>query len=300
MSDGMTPGSPEPTPELRRQLLAMQRNEITEYHVYKRLAQRQTDTHNRDVLQRIAEEERNHHDFWQGYTGVPANPSRLQITLYALMARLLGLTFAVKLMERGEESAQLNYEAVAGIIPEAKRVLEEEEEHERRLLAILDEEWLQYIGSIVLGLSDALVELTGALAGLTLALANSRLIALIGLITGIAAAMSMAASEYLSRKAEEKEGHSPLKAAVYTGIAYIVTVALLVASYLLLANPLASLAPTLFFAFLIIVVFTYYLAVVRDMPFKHRFLEMAGLCLGVSIVSFGIGFVLRQAFGIDL
>ncbi|HQH53927.1 MAG TPA: VIT1/CCC1 family protein, partial [Candidatus Hydrogenedentes bacterium] len=194
MSDGMTPGSPEPTPELRRQLLAMQRNEITEYHVYKRLAQRQTDTHNRDVLQRIAEEERNHHDFWQGYTGVPANPSRLQITLYPLMARLLGLTFAVKLMERGEESAQLNYEAVAGIIPEAKRVLEEEEEHERRLLAILDEEWLQYIGSIVLGLSDALVELTGALAGLTLALANSRLIALIGLITGIAAAMSMAAS----------------------------------------------------------------------------------------------------------
>jgi len=296
----MTPGSPEPTPELRRQLLAMQRNEITEYHVYKRLAQRQTDTHNRDVLQRIAEEERNHHDFWQGYTGVPANPSRLQITLYPLMARLLGLTFAVKLMERGEESAQLNYEAVAGIIPEAKRVLEEEEEHERRLLAILDEEWLQYIGSIVLGLSDALVELTGALAGLTLALANSRLIALIGLITGIAAAMSMAASEYLSRKAEEKEGHSPLKAAVYTGIAYIVTVALLVASYLLLANPLASLAATLFFAILIIVVFTYYLAVVRDMPFKHRFLEMAGLCLGVSIVSFGIGFVLRQAFGIDL
>ncbi|HQH53274.1 MAG TPA: rubrerythrin family protein, partial [Candidatus Hydrogenedentes bacterium] len=124
--------------------------------------------------------------------------------------------------------------------------------------------------------------------------------ALIGLITGIAAAMSMAASEYLSRKAEEKEGHSPLKAAVYTGIAYIVTVALLVASYLLLANPLASLAATLFFAILIIVVFTYYLAVVRDMPFKHRFLEMAGLCLGVSIVSFGIGFVLRQAFGIDL
>jgi len=300
MSDGMTPGSPEPTPELRRQLLAMQRNEITEYHVYKRLAQRQTDTHNRDVLQRIAEEERNHHDFWQGYTGVPANPSRLQITLYALMARLLGLTFAVKLMERGEESAQLNYEAVAGIIHEAKRVLEEEEENERRLLAILDEEWLQYIGYIVLGLSDALVELTGALAGLTLALANSRLIALIGLITGIAAAMSMAASEYLSRKAEEKEGHSPLKAAVYTGIAYIVTVALLVASYLLLANPLASLAATLFFAILIIVVFTYYLAVVRDMPFKHRFLEMAGLCLGVSIVSFGIGFVLRQAFGIDL
>jgi VIT1/CCC1 family predicted Fe2+/Mn2+ transporter len=152
----------------------------------------------------------------------------------------------------------------------------------------------------VLGLSDALVELTGALAGLTLALGNSRLIALIGLITGIAAAMSMAASEYLSRRAEEKKDHSPLKAAVYTGIAYIATVTLLVMSFLLLNNPLVSLAITLLFALLIIVSFTYYLAVVRDMPFKHRFLEMAGLCLGVSLISFGIGFVLRQAFGIDL
>ena len=300
MSDGMIPGSPELAPELRRQLLAVQRNEITEYHVYTRLAQRQTDAHNRGVLQRIAEEERSHHDFWRGYTEASAKPNRPKITLYTLMARLLGLTFAVKLMERGEEAAQINYEAIATVIPEAKRVLEEEEEHERQLLAILDEERLQYIGSIVLGLSDALVELTGALAGLTRALGNSRLIALIGLITGIAAAMSMAASEYLSSKAEEKEGHSPLKAAVYTGIAYIATVALLVASYLLLPNPLISLAITLFCAILIIVMFTYYLAVVRDMPFKHRFLEMAGLCLGVSLISFGIGFVLRQAFGIDL
>jgi VIT1/CCC1 family predicted Fe2+/Mn2+ transporter len=296
----MTPGSPELTPELRRQLLAMQRNEITEYHVYRRLAQRQSSIHNRDTLLRIAEDERTHHDFWRGYTRESTKPSRLRIVLYASIARVLGLTFAVKLMERGEEAAQVSYEAIAAIIPEAKYVLEEEERHERQLLDILDEERLRYIGSIVLGLSDALVELTGALAGLTLALGNSRLIALIGLITGIAAAMSMAASEYLSRRAEEKKDHSPLKAAVYTGIAYIATVTLLVMSFLLLNNPLVSLAITLLFALLIIVSFTYYLAVVRDMPFKHRFLEMAGLCLGVSLISFGIGFVLRQAFGIDL
>ncbi len=300
MSVKITSGSPELTPELRRQLLVMQRNEITEYHVYRHLAQRQSSIHNRDILLQIAEDERKHHDFWREYTGESTKPNRLHIVLYVFIARVLGLTFGVKLMERGEEAAQVSYEAIAGIIPEAKHVLEEEEKHERQLLDILDEERLRYIGSIVLGLSDALVEMTGALAGLTLALGNSRLIALIGLITGIAAAMSMAASEYLSRKAEEKKGHSPLKAAIYTGIAYIATVALLVASFLLLNNPLLSLAITLFFALLIIVAFTYYLAVVRDMLFKHRFLEMAGLCLGVSLISFGIGFVLRQAFGIDL
>lgn len=287
-------------PGVRRQLLIIQQDEITEYHVYRRLAARQKNVHNREVLQRIAEDERQHHDFWREYTGVSTRPRGVQVSLYTLMARVLGLTFAIKRMEKGEESAQIHYEEIAGVVPDAKRVLEEEERHERELMAIIDEERLQYIGSIVLGLSDALVELTGALAGLTLALGDSRLIALIGLITGIAAAMSMAASEYLSSKAEEKESHSPLKAAVYTGIAYIGTVLLLVMPYLLLANPLISLAITLFFAILIIVAFTYYIAVVRDMPFKHRFFEMAGLCLGVSLISFGIGFLLRQAFGIDL
>ena len=42
--------------------------------------------------------------------------------------------------------------------------------NESALLQLLDEEKLRYTGSIVLGLNDVLVELTGALAGLTLAL----------------------------------------------------------------------------------------------------------------------------------
>jgi len=291
---------PELDETLRQRLIKTQHNEITEYHVYSRLARGLKNAHNRDVLEQIAEEERQHYEFWRDRTGVSLEPKRLQSFLYSFMARFLGLTFAIKLMEKGEESAQVNYDEIAHILPEARRVLEEEEEHERELMAILDEERLLYIGSIVLGLSDALVELTGALAGLTLALRDSRLIALIGLITGIAAAMSMAASEYLSSKAEEKEEQSPLKAALYTGLAYIGTVLLLVMPYLLLDNPLLSLAIALSFALLVIVVFTYYLAIVREAPFKHRFLEMAGLCLGVSAISFGIGFLLRQAFGIDL
>ena len=69
----------------------------------------------------------------------------------------------------------------------------------------------RYTGSIVLGLNDALVELTGALAGLTLALQDTKLIALTGSITGIAAALSMGASEYLSTKSEDVD-RSPVKA----------------------------------------------------------------------------------------
>ncbi len=130
-------------------------------------------------------------------------------------------------MEQGEQAAQVNYAAVAKEIPEAAKYQEDEDKHENQLIDMLDEERLQYAGSVVLGLNDALVELTGALAGLTLALQNVKLIALSGLITGIAASLSMAASEYLSTRSE-KTSKQPVRAAIYTGIAYIITVTLLI------------------------------------------------------------------------
>ena len=94
---------------------------------------------------------------------------------------------------------------------------------------------------MVLGLNDALVELTGALAGLMLALQNVKLISLSGLITGIAASLSIAASEYLSTRSEDIGKH-PVSAAIYIGIAYIITVTLLILPYLLLTNYYLDLA----------------------------------------------------------
>jgi len=105
-------------------------------------------------------------------------------------------------MERGEVGAQKEYAGLPAEIDQAQAIAQEESAHENALLGMLDEERLRYIGSVVLGLNDALIKLTGALAGLTLALQNTQLIALTGSITGIAAALSMAASEYLSTKTE--------------------------------------------------------------------------------------------------
>jgi VIT1/CCC1 family predicted Fe2+/Mn2+ transporter len=285
---------------LRRRLTAIQEAEITEHFVYKAIARREKDAHNRQTLERIAEEERRHYEFWAERTGEKPAPRRLTVWKFRLLARLLGLTFAIKLMERGEEGAQDGYARIVGRIPEAQQVLKDETDHERELVAMIDEERLRYVGSVVLGLSDALVELTGALAGLTLALQRSRLIAAIGLITGVAAALSMAASEYLSSRAEESKDKSPMKSAVYTGGAYIVTVAILIAPFLLLGNPLVALALTIAGALLIILAFAYYVAVARELSFWRRFGEMAALSLGVAAVSFAIGYVVRAAFGVDL
>ncbi|MCX7682074.1 MAG: VIT1/CCC1 transporter family protein [Anaerolineae bacterium] len=287
------------TAEERRRLLLYQEAEITEYHIYGRLARMLKAPENKSVLEQIAADELRHYHRWREYTGQEVQPNRLKIWWYTLVSRVLGFTFGIKLMERGEGGAQDNYTSFGAALPEAETIAREESEHEEALIAMLDEERLRYTGSIVLGLNDALVELTGALAGLTLALQNTRLIAMTGAITGIAAALSMAASEYLSTKSEETT-KNPLRAALYTGFAYVGTVLVLILPYLVLTNYYVCLALTLAAAILIIGFFNYYVSVAKDMPFKSRFLEMAGLSLGVAALSFIIGFVMRAVFGIEV
>ncbi len=289
----------EISPELKAKMLAWQKTEITEYHIYTRLAEAIKDPNNRAVMRKIGQDEKMHYHIFERYTGKKVAPDRFKIFFYYWIARLFGLTFGVKLMERGEEKAQAGYALVIEAIPAIEAVFREEEEHERQLLAMLDEEVLKYTGSVVLGLNDALVELTGTLAGLTFAFQNTDLIALSGLITGISASFSMAASEYLSNRAEGGET-SPLRSAVYTGIAYIFTVTVLVLPYLLLNNYLVCLAWTLINTILIIAVFNFYLAVAKDLNFGKRFLEMAAVSVGVAVFSFGVGIVIRQVFGINI
>ncbi len=286
------------TANLKNDLLRAQENEITEHYIYQRLAKHTKHEGNRAILQGIAADEKKHYEYWRQHTGQDVQPNRWRLCKYYLIAQIFGLTFGVKLMEQGEKQAQINYKAIATELPEVLEIEKDEEAHENKLINLINEEKLEYIGSVVLGLNDALVELTGALAGLTLALQNSRLIAMAGLITGLAASLSMAVSEYLSTKTEGVK-KNPLKASLYTGTAYIGTVILLVLPYLLISNLYLAMGVTLFLAICIILVFTYYLAVAKDLPFKRRFGEMALLSLSVAAISFGIGFVVRLAFGIE-
>jgi len=281
------------------QLKRAQETEITEYFVYSKLAERTKEKKNKEVLKHIAADEKRHALFWQNFTKEDIKPRPFKVFFHSLVARLLGFTFSVKLMEKGEEAAQVNYQEISKEIPEAEKIKKEEDEHEKRLLGLLDEEKLKYVGSMVLGVNDALVELTGALAGLTLALQNARLIAVIGLITGIAASLSMGASEYLSTKAE-MQSKNPLKASLYTAGMYIVTVLFLVIPFYLSANVYLALGLTLAIAIFIILLFTFYISVAQDLPFKRRFLEMASISLGVSALTFGIGFIVRKFLNIEI
>ena len=278
----------------------MQQNELTESVIYEKIAAFAKGDENKQTLLRLSREEKAHYEIWKKYSGIEMKPQKAKVLKYTTLARTLGFTFAVKLMERGEENAQTEYALLAQEVPESIQIRRQEEEHEQALLAMLDEEQLQYVGSMVLGLNDALVELTGSLAGFVFALQNNRLIALSGLIVGISATFSMASSEFLSARSEGRT--DALKSCTYTGIAYLITVVLLIAPYLILGPTqyIPALICMLAVVVLIIAGFTYYTSVAQDQPFKGRFLEMAIISISVAVLSFIVGILAKKFLGIDL
>ena len=278
----------------------MQLNELNESYIYKNIAKFAKGENNKKTLLRLASEEYAHYEIWKKYTGVEMKPKKFKIFMYKMIARIFGFTFAVKLMENGEELAQKEYELLMSEVEESVQIRKDEKEHETALLEILDEESLQYVGSMVLGMNDALVELTGSLAGFTFAMQNTRLVALSGLILGISATFSMASSEFLSAKNEGRT--DAMKSCCYTGSAYLVTVALLILPYLLFGNEQYMTALFVMIAIVIMIIagFTYYISVARGEKFRPKFLEMSLISISVAVISFFVGVLAKRFLGVDL
>jgi|TARA_B100001540_G_scaffold294127_1_gene293771 VIT1/CCC1 family predicted Fe2+/Mn2+ transporter len=161
-----------------------------------------------------------------------------------------------------------------------------------------------YYGSIVLGISDALIEMTGVLAGLTFALKDLKLIALSGLVTGIAASLSMGASEFLSKRAESRNS-LPIKEAFYTSMSYLFVVTILISPYLLIEQERFGLEPhifalslTLCMGVFVVAGFNKWISVKQNQPFFSRFLEMLGILAIVTGVSYAIGIGLASAINV--
>lgn len=283
---------------LVKNMLRLQRDELTSCIVYQKLAKREKNPHNSQILSNISAEERNHYVTLRSYTHQDVAPNRFLIVFYMMLVRLLGITFVVRQMELNEKDISEYYKAFPDMQFLAEMAVEEER-HEQQLIGMINEERLEYMGSVVLGLNDALVEFTGALAGFTLALNDSKLIALTGSITGIAAALSMASSEYLSTKSDKDPNKHPVKAAIYTGIAYVITVVALVTPFVLISSPVIALCVMLMMALIIIAFFNYYYSVARNESFKRRFTEMAALSFSVAAISFLIGYLLKTFTGIE-
>ncbi len=284
---------------LKFDLVKYQKDEIVGYKIYSKLSSlKSVSEKNSKILKKIAEDELNHYNILKKYTQTDVSANPLVVLFFVVLAKIFGVVFCVKVMEAAEADAQESYKSISNVIPEAKKILEDETRHEKLLIDMLHEERIEYISSMVLGISDAIVELTGALAGVSLALQNAKLIGIVGVVTGISASLSMGSSEYLSQKAE-KSSH-PLKAAFYTTIAYFVTVLALVIPFFLFTNFYYSLALMFLDATVVILIFSFFVSVVKETSFKKSFIEMFTISFSVSIISFVIGYLARKLLNVNI
>jgi VIT1/CCC1 family predicted Fe2+/Mn2+ transporter len=280
------------------------RDEAFEAEVYRALAEEEADLERRRILERLALQEEEHRRFWESLLGMEcgAAVTRARLALIRLARRLLGLTFTVKLLERGEENIVKAYRDYLKFLEgDARRRLEEiireEEEHENALISEIDEAIIKYMSFIVLGLADAIVEITGVHAGALGSLRSTLAAGVTGLIVGFSAAISMGSAAYLQAKQELRR--DPAKSAVVTGLAYLLTVGLLALPYFLTHNIILAFSVSVVLAIGLVVGFTYYSSVVFDRPFLREVLETTTLTLGTAVGAYLFGDALGSLTGLQ-
>lgn len=279
-------------------------NEYRDYVIYRALAAVEPDPAFKRILAELTQHELGDLNFWRRLaTRTNFRVGPLALWRMRLLRRVFGLAFTAKLLERGEKQAILNYhrflgQAAGPLRAQVQEILRHEEHHERTLIAQIKEERIAFMGSITLGLNDALIELTGALTGFAFAFQRNRAVAVAGLILGAAASLSMASSAYLA--ARQEPGKNPRKAALYTGLSYLAVTALLLLPFFLLPRVPAALAVMLGAVVAIVVGLSYYTAVVFDRDFRRSLTEMLLCSVGVAGASFLIGLLARRLTGVTV
>lgn len=281
-------------------------DEYRDYVAYRELAKIEKNEHFRATLQKLATHEESHFQFWQSLAPKKEYAIHpLQVTTWKIMRKIMGLTFTVRFLERHETKGFDHYRTFLKSVTDKElqkkieEVMKDESEHERILMSEIKEEKVEFIGSIILGLNDGLIELSGALVGFSFAFNNHLVVATTGIITGIAASLSMASSAYMQARHEEN-GKNPKKAALYTGISYIIVVILLVAPFIISTEKTTSLIMMSGVILALITGISYYTSIIFERNFKRQFSEMFAFSIGVALISFIIGSLVQYFVGVEI
>jgi VIT1/CCC1 family predicted Fe2+/Mn2+ transporter len=281
-------------------------NELTEHIVYHKLALMEKNPENRAALERLSAQEKTHYEFWQSLLpeteAKKIRPRKHAVWGTPFLRTVLGVTFITKLLETHEKDSQQKYQALVSAIPASHherflQIIEDEKSHERALIAQLKEKRLDYIGFIVLGLADAIVEITGVHAGF-LGVTGSTLIAgVAGIIVGFSAAISMGSASYLQAKQDTEK--SALFSGFLTWASYFCSVVLLALPYFLIRTMIPAFITSTSVGILLVAGFTFYGAIVFDRKFWREFFETVGLMLGTALATFLLGLIVGAVFHIN-
>ena len=276
-------------------------DEFNDFTLYDRLSRTvDSDSPFKGVLQDLSATEHRHFEFWRKY--VPGEEPRLaQLKLYWILflRRFFGLTFATRYLDRHEANVVKEYEDLGPLIPEADRpayddMVADEREHEKAFAMKVESSAVRYISFVVLGLADALVEISGIHAGWLGLFDKTEIAGLAGVIAGGAASLAMASAAF----AQAKQGFkgSARLSAIYTGVSYFITAVILATPYFLTANMILALGTSLTLAVVILAVTTWYSIVIQQKPFMKDFLEILAILFATTIVVFALGALVSSEF----
>jgi len=291
-------------PELARLAALSAQEEYADQALYQALSRRERNPKFKKALENIARGEGTHYDFWKTYApNVKVSSNTLRIYFILLIRLTLGLTFTLKFMERHEAKLHKLYRKIAEMIPlEDKNrfdaMVESEENQEAVLIGEIQENRVKYMSFIVLGLADAVVEISGIHAGSLGIYGRTKLAGLAGIIAGMAASVAMASAAF----AQAKQGFqgSAKWSAIYTGVSYMITAIFLALPYFLTESMVGALGTSLVIGVVLVAMMTYYDTVISARPFKRQFGEIAIIILAASFALFVIGTLVGQYLGIRI
>ena len=282
------------------------KDEYTDYMVYKRLSEglKTKDPKLKEILTTLSNTEYKHYEFWKKYspeTKIKANTWAIYLTLFLRV--IFGYTFAIKYLEKHEGAVIQRYKSIKDTIPEADKrefdeMVRDEEEHENTFMEQMQGRYLKYISFIILGLADAIVEISGIHAGSLGIYHSTELTGLAGIVAGAAASIAMASAAF----AQAKQGFqgSASVSAIFTGVSYFLNAIALAAPYFFTKSQPVAIGASLILAIIIIGFVSYYNSIVSQSHFLRDFSELAGITLGATAALFFFGLLMRSVFGITI
>jgi len=276
-------------------------DEYSDSELYARLSKTVSpDSPFRKVLEDLSATEQRHFEFWSKYVpGQHPKLARLKLYWVLFLRRFFGLTFATRYLDRHEGNVVQEYQGLSRLIPEADSaayaaMVADEREHEKAFAMKVESSAVRYISFVVLGLADALVEISGIHAGWLGLFEKTEIAGLAGVVAGGAASLAMASAAF----AQAKQGFSGSArlSAVYTGVSYFVTAIILATPYFLTSSMILALGTSLGLAVVILAITTWYSIVIQQKPFLRDFLEILAILFGTTILVFLLGTFVSSEF----
>ncbi len=201
---------------LLHEVHSFHRGERLDELTYRAMAEAAPEGPLRELLEAVAHTEASHARFWEGVLRArgarpqAVRPGRWRVGLLRLLMRVTSPALAVSVVEMGEAAAYERYYDFLGradLQPEEaeqlRRIVEDELEHEEAFHEQAGA--MHHLRDFVLGMNDGLVEILGSVTGLAAAFPGRRgLVALSGLVVGLAGALSMAIGAFVSVRSQRQ------------------------------------------------------------------------------------------------